>query len=426
MKKLIFFALCLLFPLVVSCQAVRTLNYGLNMPILQLNGTTVSATAAQLNYSNTLTGNIQTQLNGKQATLVSGSNIKTVGGVSLLGSGDVSVAGLGSVTNLTATNSNGITWVITNPTSTPNISASLGAITPTSVNGIPFTGSSTPSLSVAGASSISGSNTGDNAVNTRYSGLVTNATHTGDATGATALTVVGIHNVLLGSLATGILKNTVTTGIPSIAVAGVDYLAPNGSAAALTNFPTLNQSTSGNSATATKLAVARTINGVGFDGTTNITIPSNITATVDGYVMTVASGLWTAAAPASVTVSARVDSIVRVLKDTIPLANMAVLKHAAFNVQTASYTLLLADDGGTVVMNIATANTLTVPPNSSVAFPIGTIINIECYGAGKTTVVAGGGVTIVSKGSHLGITILGDASLHKSGTDTWKLIGSLE
>lgn len=35
----------------------------------------------------------------------------------------------------------------------------------------------------------SGTNTGDNAVNTLYSGLVSNATHTGDVTGATALTI---------------------------------------------------------------------------------------------------------------------------------------------------------------------------------------------------------------------------------------------
>ena len=36
---------------------------------------------------------------------------------------------------------------------------------------------------------MSGTNTGDNSVNTLYSGLVTNATHTGEVTGATALTI---------------------------------------------------------------------------------------------------------------------------------------------------------------------------------------------------------------------------------------------
>lgn len=49
-------------------------------------------------------------------------------------------------------------------------------------------------------------------------------------------------------------------------------LQPTGSAAALTSFPTLNQSTTGNAATATKLGTARTINGVLFDGTANITV----------------------------------------------------------------------------------------------------------------------------------------------------------
>lgn len=39
----------------------------------------------------------------------------------------------------------------------------------------------------------SGTNTGDNATNTQYSGLVSNATHTGDATGSTALTLATVN-----------------------------------------------------------------------------------------------------------------------------------------------------------------------------------------------------------------------------------------
>ena len=77
----------------------------------------------------------------------------------------------------------------------------------------------------------SGTNTGDNAVNSLYSGLVSNATHTGDATGSTALTVVKINGTLMSGLATGILKNTTATGVPSIAIAA--------------DFPTLNQDTTG-------------------------------------------------------------------------------------------------------------------------------------------------------------------------------------
>ena len=47
---------------------------------------------------------------------------------------------------------------------------------------------------------------------------IPNATHTGDATGNYALTVVKINGTSLSGLATGILKNTTGTGIPSIAV----------------------------------------------------------------------------------------------------------------------------------------------------------------------------------------------------------------
>lgn len=45
-----------------------------------------------------------------------------------------------------------------------------------------------------GGGTASGTNTGDNATNTQYSGLVTNATHTGDATGATALTLATVNS----------------------------------------------------------------------------------------------------------------------------------------------------------------------------------------------------------------------------------------
>jgi len=49
---------------------------------------------------------------------------------------------------------------------------------------------------------------------------------------------------------TGIIKGTGTSSLTA-AVAGTDYLAPNGSAASLSNFPTLNQNTTGNAANVT-------------------------------------------------------------------------------------------------------------------------------------------------------------------------------
>jgi hypothetical protein len=62
------------------------------------------------------------------------------------------------------------------------------------------------------ATNLSGTNTGDNAPNSLYSGLVSNATHTGDATGSTALTVSGLRGVALPTLgaSAGFLRYTGT------------------------------------------------------------------------------------------------------------------------------------------------------------------------------------------------------------------------
>jgi len=140
--------------------------------------------------------------------------------------------------------------------SIPNLTGVVTSVgTTTSIANAAITNAMLANTAVA---NLSGTNSGDNAVNSLYSSLITNATHTGDATGSTALTVVAINGVLMSGLATGILKNTTTTGVPSIAVAGTDYLAPGGalgtpSSGDLANctFPTLNQSTSGNAATVT-------------------------------------------------------------------------------------------------------------------------------------------------------------------------------
>jgi hypothetical protein len=285
MKKLIFLIPYLFLLVNCSAQTFRTYSYGLNLPGYKLNGTQLTSTFVQLNYNNTLTGNVQTQLNGKQATLVNGQNFSTINGVSLLTGTPLVLTGIGTVTSVSVISANGISATVDNATTTPTLTFSLGNIVPNQVNGVRIaSGGSTPVITVTGTSSILGANTGDNAVNSLYSGLVTNATHTGDATGSTALTVKGINSVLLSSLGTGLLKNTTGTGVPSIATAGVDYLTPSGSAASLTNFPTLNQATTANAGTATKWATARHINGVLVDGTADVSIPTDLTPGAAGNI----------------------------------------------------------------------------------------------------------------------------------------------
>jgi hypothetical protein len=77
-------------------------------------------------------------------------------------------------------------------------------------------------------------------------------------------------------------------------------------------------------------------------------------------------------------------------------------------------------------MNVASANNLTVPANSSVAFPVGTEIHVEQKGAGQTTVVADTGVTVNTSETLKLEGQYAVATLKKVATDEWTLIGYLE
>jgi len=96
------------------------------------------------------------------------------------------------------------------------------------------------------------------------------------------------------------------------------------------------------------------------------------------------------------------------------------------NRQTGNYTLVLGDASKMVEMNVGSANNLTVPPNSSVAFSIGTQILVSQYGAGQTTIVAGAGVTLRSRSGFLKLGAqYSGVSLVKIGTDEWYVQGDL-
>lgn len=91
---------------------------------------------------------------------------------------------------------------------------------------------------------------------------------------------------------------------------------------------------------------------------------------------------------------------------------------------TDSHTLLLENAGALVEMNKSTACNLTVPPNSSVAFPVGTEIEIKQLGAGQVTIVAGSGVTLRNADTALKIEKqYCSASLKKRATDEWYVDG---
>jgi hypothetical protein len=95
------------------------------------------------------------------------------------------------------------------------------------------------------------------------------------------------------------------------------------------------------------------------------------------------------------------------------------------SVQTGSYTLVITDGQKLVEMNVGSANTLTIPTNDNVGFPVGTSILVVQTGAGQTTIAGAGGVTV---NSAVGLKITQQwaaATLIKRATNTWVAIGAL-
>ena len=90
-----------------------------------------------------------------------------------------------------------------------------------------------------------------------------------------------------------------------------------------------------------------------------------------------------------------------------------------------TYTLVLGDAGKIVEVSNASAITLTIPTNASVAYPVGTQITILQTGAGQITVAAPSGGTLnATPGTKLRAQ-WSSATLLKRATDTWVLMGDL-
>jgi hypothetical protein len=103
------------------------------------------------------------------------------------------------------------------------------------------------------------------------------------------------------------------------------------------------------------------------------------------------------------------------------------------NAQTGTtYTLVLGDQNGLVTMNNASPNTLTIPTNAAVAFPIGTAIEITALGAGTTTIAGDTGVTLTGNGGSGSAfsadiqTRYNSAVIRKIATDQWLIAGDID
>jgi len=249
----------------------------------------------------------------------------------------------------------------------------------------------------------------------------TNISHPDSPTSQIALTSASVT-------VNSILKLNSTVDFTSASITGLDllpsqtgqsgkYLTTNGTVA---SWGVVDLSTKAdiNSPTFTGVPAAPT--AAAGTNTTQLATTAFVT-TADNLKANLASPTFTGV-PAAPTAAARTN--------TTQLATTAFVykevNEVAVDTKTASYTLAVADAGKVIEMNVASANNLTVPLNSSVAIPVGSTIDIVQYGAGQTTIVPASGVTIRSRDGLLKLyRRYSGATLYKRGTNEWVLIGDL-
>ena len=148
-------------------------------------------------------------------------------------------------------------------------------------------------------------------------------------------------------------------------------------------------------------------------------LTGNVTGNASGTAATV-----TGAAQSAITSVGTLTSV----DVTGAITGGSVVAPIAFNAQTGTtYTFVAGDAGKMVTSSNGSAQTFTVPPNSSVAFDVGTQIIVQNIGSANCTLAQGSGVTITSVDSNKEIDgQYASACLIKTATDAWTLIGKLK
>ena len=118
-----------------------------------------------------------------------------------------------------------------------------------------------------------------------------------------------------------------------------------------------------------------------------------------------------------------IDDLAQLITCNKPVTAPAYkLSSAGIQAKTASYTLVAADNGKIITMNVGSPNTLTVPASLDVGFNC-TVIQL---GAGQTTITTSAGVTLNSYQSYLKISGQhGSASIVSYVSNVYNVAGSL-
>lgn len=113
-----------------------------------------------------------------------------------------------------------------------------------------------------------------------------------------------------------------------------------------------------------------------------------------------------------------------------PIEDIAGAGPVSIESRSIAYTFVLDDAETLQLLTGGTGRTWVIPPNSSVAFDVGTTIVVAASGAGAITLDPDTGVTInsvLAQASTANRTVLagGTAVLVKLATDEWQLTGDI-
>ena len=279
--------------------------------------------------------------------------------------------------------------------STASISVFNGS---TTVNA--FTGATT--ASIGSLSTASSTTSIANGVTTSGATNTINIAASGTSGSTTA---INLGNVV--STTTATVNGTLSFAGASSGT--VKFIAPSTAGTQSYTFPSAVPSVSGYALTATTGGVLSwaNVSPTVTDTTTNATFYPVMNSTTSGQLSTASI------ASSGITFNPSTNNLV--------VAGVVNYLRTE-NLQTGtSYTFALTDRNRTVTMQPSASSTVTVPLNSSVAFPIGTLLYLCNISNQVVTIVGAAGVTLSKSG------ILAQAeeiTLRKRTTDAWSVVAS--